>query len=55
MPECQNCGAFVTDGYVRVFEPVGVDRPECCPWCPDMVRDERGRARERHTKSARTC
>lgn len=38
MPECRNCGAFVTDDYVRVFEPTDADDPECCPSCEDMVR-----------------
>jgi hypothetical protein len=23
MPECQNCGSFVTEDYVRVFAPNG--------------------------------
>lgn len=39
MPECQNCGSFVTDQYVRVFAPEGMDAPRACPACPDMVRD----------------
>ena len=29
MAECENCGAFVTEQYVRVFAPTGMD----------MVRD----------------
>jgi NAD-dependent SIR2 family protein deacetylase len=39
MPECQNCGAFVTDDYVRVFAPDGMNSPRVCPNCEDMVRD----------------
>ncbi|MDQ2072869.1 hypothetical protein RBH20_10030 [Haloarcula sp. H-GB4] len=39
MPECQNCGAHVTDDYVRVFEPAGTTEPRCCPNCEDLIRD----------------
>lgn len=39
MPECQNCGGFVTDAYARVFTPDGVDDPRVCPDCEDKVRD----------------
>lgn len=39
MPECQNCGAFVTPAYARVFTPDGVENPRVCPSCEDMVRD----------------
>ncbi len=39
MPECQNCGSFVTERYVRVFAPEGFTAPRVCPWCEDMVRD----------------
>ena len=39
MPERQNCGAFVTRDYARVFTPDGVDEPRVCPRCEDMVRD----------------
>ena len=39
MPECQNCGSFVTDDYVRVFAPTGMSHPRVCPNCEDMVRD----------------
>ncbi|WP_168927081.1 MULTISPECIES: DUF7563 family protein [Natronorubrum] len=39
MPECQNCGAFVTDAYARVFTPPGVDDPRVCPNCQDKIRD----------------
>lgn len=39
MPECQNCGSFVTTQYVRVFTPDEVDEPRVCPNCPDRLRD----------------
>ena len=39
MPECQNCGSFVTTAYARVFTPDSVDEPRVCPNCEDMVRD----------------
>jgi NAD-dependent SIR2 family protein deacetylase len=39
MPECQNCGSFVTEAYVRVFAPNGMERPRVCPNCEDLVRD----------------
>jgi hypothetical protein len=39
MPECQNCGSFVTPAYARVFTPDGIENPRVCPSCEDMVRD----------------
>ena len=39
MPECQNCGAFVTDAYARVFTPRDVEDPRVCPDCTDKIRD----------------
>ncbi|WP_168191206.1 MULTISPECIES: DUF7563 family protein [Haloprofundus] len=39
MPECANCGAFVTRAYARVFTPDEVENPRVCPRCDDMVRD----------------
>ncbi|SFL23580.1 hypothetical protein SAMN04487950_2969 [Halogranum rubrum] len=39
MPECQNCGSFVTVDYVRVFAPDGLEHPRVCPRCEDMIRD----------------
>ncbi|WP_164974775.1 DUF7563 family protein [Halegenticoccus tardaugens] len=39
MPECQNCGAFVTERYVRVFAPDGYTDVRVCPACEDKVRD----------------
>jgi hypothetical protein len=38
VPECQNCGAFVTERYLKVFEPEEVTSPRACPHCEDMVR-----------------
>lgn len=38
MPECENCGAYVTKQYVRVFKPEHVDDPRACPECEDMLR-----------------
>ena len=40
MPECQNCGSFVTAAYARVFTPNGIDEPRVCPQCEDKIRDE---------------
>ncbi|WP_420825971.1 DUF7563 family protein [Halococcus salsus] len=39
MPKCDNCGAFVTQQYVRVFAPTGFNTVRVCPDCPDMLRD----------------
>ncbi|MGN8215933.1 DUF7563 family protein [Halococcus salifodinae] len=39
MPECQNCEAFVTDQYVRVFAPTGMESVRVCPNCPGKVRE----------------
>ena len=38
MPECQNCGAFVTAAYARVFTP-NAEEPRVCPQCEDKIRD----------------
>lgn len=38
MPECQHCGAAVTQQYVRVNAPDGQDTVLCCPFCPDRSR-----------------
>ena len=50
MSECLNCGAFVTEQYVRVFAPSGMDSVRVCPKCPNMLR-EKGEVRE--AKSSR--
>lgn len=39
MAECKNCGSFVTERYVRVFAPPGLDTVRVCPKCEDKVRD----------------
>lgn len=39
MPECQNCGSFVTDAYARVFTPDEEAEPRVCPSCEDKIRD----------------
>jgi NAD-dependent SIR2 family protein deacetylase len=39
MPKCQNCGSSVTEAYVRVFAPDGMENPRVCPFCEDKVRD----------------
>lgn len=39
MPECQNCGSFVTVDYARVFAPDGMREPRVCPNCEDLIRD----------------
>lgn len=49
MPECLNCGAFVTEEYVRVFTPEEFDGPRVCPSCEDKVRDGAG-VREARSK-----
>lgn len=46
MPECQNCGSWVTEDYVRVFVPEEVHEPRACPHCPDMIRED-GEVREK--------
>lgn len=50
MPECQNCGSFVTDAYARVFTPDHIDQPRVCPSCEDKIRDG---ANIRETRSPR--
>lgn len=44
MPECENCGSFVTPDYVRVFSPDGTVRT--CPYCPDKIRGKGGEPRD---------
>ncbi|XVH31788.1 DUF7563 family protein [Haloferacaceae archaeon DSL9] len=52
MPECQNCGSFVTSNYARVFTPTGVDCPRVCPNCEDLVRDGSTVRAARSTRSS---
>lgn len=40
MPECPNCGEFVSEQCVQVFAPTGFDTVRVCPNCPDKLRDE---------------
>ena len=39
MPRCLNCESFVTENYVRVFAPTGMDSVRVCPRCEDKLRD----------------
>ncbi|MES3516416.1 MAG: hypothetical protein PPP58_02010 [Natronomonas sp.] len=39
MPHCHNCDSFVTENYVRVFAPNGMDGVRVCPNCEDKLRD----------------
>lgn len=39
MPDCANCDTFVTERYVRVFAPTGLDTVRVCPYCEDLIRD----------------
>ena len=39
MPRCDNCETFVTDNYVRVFAPQGMETVRVCPHCEDKLRD----------------
>ena len=50
MSECENCGGFVSEQYVRVFAPSEMDTVRVCPNCPDLLR-ENGKVRE--AKSSR--
>jgi NAD-dependent SIR2 family protein deacetylase len=47
MPACKNCEGFVTDQYVRVFAPAGMDDVRVCPNCEDKLR-EGAEIREAH-------
>ena len=31
MPECQKCGAHLTEQYARVCTPENLDNPRVCP------------------------
>jgi hypothetical protein len=37
--ECDNCGSFVTEAYVRVFSPPEMDTVRVCPNCEGKLRD----------------
>lgn len=38
MPNCDNCGGFVTERYVRVFAPTDETTVRACPGCDDLLR-----------------
>ena len=48
MPSCKNCEGFVTEQYVRVFAPSGMDTVRVCPNCEDKLRDG-AEVREAHS------
>ena len=48
MPECQNCGEFVTDQYARVFAPPEIHGVRVCPNCEDKLR-RKGQIHEAHS------
>lgn len=37
MPECDECGAHVSDDFQRVFSEPGSDVLRACPSCPDKT------------------
>jgi hypothetical protein len=48
MSHCENCDGFVTEQYVRVFAPTGMDNVRVCPNCEDKLRDG-AEVREAHS------
>lgn len=52
MPECKNCGGFVTAQYVRVFAPDEMENARVCPNCEDKLRDGNGVRRARSPRHA---
>jgi len=48
MPECNNCGGFVTGQYARVFAPPETQGVRVCPNCKDKLRSG-GEVRETHS------
>ncbi len=48
MAACENCGGFVTEQYVRVFAPTGMENVRVCPNCEDKLRDG-AEVREAHS------
>lgn len=48
MPDCANCGGWVTDQYARVFAPPGIRGVRVCPNCEDKLR-EKGQVRQAHS------
>lgn len=46
MPTCSNCGASVTEAYVRVFAKDEGEGVQVCPSCPDKMRTSTGEVRD---------
>jgi hypothetical protein len=46
MPECANCDSWVSSDYARVYSRRGRESTDCCPHCPDLIRDDAGQPRE---------
>ena len=42
MPQCENCESFVTEQYVRVFAPEGMETVRVCPNREDIIREGSG-------------
>lgn len=48
MPDCDNCGGWVTTQYARVFAPPETHGVRVCPSCEDKIRDG-AEVREAHS------
>lgn len=46
MPDCRNCGSFVTADYARVFGRDDREGVAVCPYCPDKIRGKGAEARD---------
>lgn len=46
VPSCTNCGAHVTEDYVRVFAKDPKRGVQVCPSCPDKMRTATGETRD---------
>jgi NAD-dependent SIR2 family protein deacetylase len=46
MPECRNCGGFVSSDYARVFSHHDDGTVDVCPECESLIRGADGRPRE---------
>jgi NAD-dependent SIR2 family protein deacetylase len=42
MANCLNCESYVSDQYVKVFAPDGMENVRVCPNCEDKMRDGAG-------------
>jgi hypothetical protein len=49
MPNCLACDSFVTEAYVKVFAPNGMDQPRVCPNCENKTRTGHGEVREKRS------